>query len=60
MEALADESATGNWLLARKRSHSGDSPGIDGPEGGVWRRKWALSDKPATTRSQQLRRWPYV
>ncbi|MDG2112960.1 MAG: lysophospholipid acyltransferase family protein [Actinomycetota bacterium] len=59
VESLADETATGNWFAARKRAHSDDSPGITGPEGSAWRRRWALTEKedpPGTSK----RRWPYV
>lgn len=59
VESLADETATGNWFAARRRAHSDDSPGISGPEGAPWRRRWALTEKeepPGTSK----RRWPYV
>ena len=52
--ALADE-ATGDWYTARLRAHSGESPGLTGPESGQWRRAWALGDRRAKKRR---RRWP--
>ena len=65
VEGLADETATGNWFAARRRLHSADSPGLDGPSASAWRRRWALTepsrsgDAPANTAASK-RRWPYV
>ena len=59
VESLADETATGNWFAARQRSHSDESPGIQGPDGAPWRRRWALSDNDKEGNDDN-RRWPYV
>ena len=58
VEALADETATGNWYASRQRAHSESNPGIQGPDGSPWRRRWALTDIEDKTDSR--RRWPYV
>ena len=65
VEGLADETATGNWFAARRRLHSADSPGIEGPPGSAWRRRWALTEPPPEASPQAIstvsrRRWPYV
>lgn len=65
VEGLADETATGNWFAARRRLHSADSPGIEGPLGSAWRRRWALTEPPPEASPQasstvSKRRWPYV
>ena len=65
VEGLADETATGNWFAARRRLHSADSPGIEGPSASAWRRRWALTEPPPTDgepadSAVSKRRWPYV
>ncbi len=65
VEGLADETATGNWFAARRRLHSADSPGLEGPTASAWRRRWALTqpDRPdgsAASPAASKRRWPYV
>ena len=65
VEGLADETATGNWFAARRRLHSADSPGIEGPSASAWRRRWALTEPPPTdgapaNSAHSKRRWPYV
>ncbi len=54
--ALADE-ASSDWYRARLRAHSGESPGLTGPDTGRWRRAWALGDPSRRSRSRK-RRWP--
>ena len=54
--ALADE-ATTDWYSARLRAHRTESPGLTGPEAGVWRRAWALGDRSRRARTRH-RRWP--
>lgn len=51
---LADESGT-DWWQAKKRAHAGESPPLTGPEGGSWRRQWALGARSARP---QRRSWP--
>jgi 1-acyl-sn-glycerol-3-phosphate acyltransferase len=60
VEALADESSSGNWWEARKRAHGNQSPDIAGPEAASWRRRWALTEPRSPKRSSSKRRWPYV
>ena len=53
---LADEAAT-DWWQARKRAAAGDTPSLQGPSSGAWRRTWALGDrKPGRRRPK--RAWP--
>ena len=44
VESLADETTSGNWFAARKRSHSNATPSTAGPDAATWRRRWALTD----------------
>ncbi len=65
VEGLADETATGNWFAARRRLHSADSPGLEGPTASAWRRRWALTeptppDGASAESTVTKRRWPYV
>jgi len=65
VEGLADETATGNWFAARRRLHSADSPGLEGPTASAWRRRWALTeptrpDETSAATAASKRRWPYV
>jgi hypothetical protein len=53
---LADE-ASSNWWEARKRSHLGTTPPLQGPETASWRRTWALGERDRRVRRQR-RRWP--
>ncbi|HCB36700.1 MAG TPA: hypothetical protein DEP66_00370, partial [Acidimicrobiaceae bacterium] len=46
VEALADETTTGNWFAARRRAHAGATPDLGGPDAAPWRRRWALSAEP--------------
>lgn len=56
VSALADE-ATGDWYAARRRSHTGATPALAGPQLASWRRAWALGDrKGRPTRAK--RSWP--
>ncbi|WP_419922628.1 lysophospholipid acyltransferase family protein [Candidatus Poriferisodalis sp.] len=67
VEGLADETATGNWFAARRRLHSADSPGLEGPAASAWRRRWTLTEpvpksgeaSPGDAAASK-RRWPYV
>ena len=54
--ALADE-ASSDWYRARLRAHAGLSPGLTGPQTGVWRRAWALGDRSRGAK-RRARRWP--
>ncbi len=70
VDALADETRSGNWFEVRRRQHAGDSPQTTGPEAAPWRRRWALTDEGITgTRNTTTRnaakgssrkRWPNV
>ncbi len=56
--ALADE-ASSDWYRARLRAHAGESPGLTGPDGGQWRRAWALGDRSRSAK-RRTRRWPDI
>ncbi len=65
VEALADETATGNWFAARRRLYSANSPGLGGPQASAWRRRWALTeptsaDRAASRPGAAKHRWPFV
>ncbi len=45
VESLADETTSGNWFEARKRSHSDATPSTNGPDAPAWRRRWALTER---------------
>ncbi|HSP03239.1 MAG TPA: lysophospholipid acyltransferase family protein [Acidimicrobiales bacterium] len=53
--ALADEH-TSDWYSARVRAHTGDTPGLGGPDGPSWRRAWALGDRSPRRRRKPT--WP--
>jgi len=53
--ALGDERAT-DWWTAKRRAASGLTPSLRGPEGGGWRRTWALGGTPDPSR--RPRPWP--
>ena len=55
--ALADEDAT-DWYQARRRAHAGDTPTLQGPERGEWRRTWALGDRGPRRPHRGGQRWP--
>jgi len=55
--ALADEDAT-DWWQARKRAYAGESPSLQGPELGAWRRTWALGDRGPRRGRTTKTRWP--
>jgi 1-acyl-sn-glycerol-3-phosphate acyltransferase len=55
--ALADERTT-DWWAAKRRAATRTSPELTGPEGGAWRRTWALGDRDGTTRAADARHWP--
>lgn len=55
---LADEFSHG-WWESRRRAHREETSALGGPEGGAWRRRWALGPKPGTRRpSPTEKRWP--
>jgi 1-acyl-sn-glycerol-3-phosphate acyltransferase len=54
---LADESRN-DWWSARRRAHAGDTPSLQGPELGAWRRTWQLGDRGPKRRRASKRRWP--
>lgn len=49
--ALADEQTT-DWWTARKRAARRTTPSLTGPEGGAWRRAWALGERNPATRGR--------
>jgi 1-acyl-sn-glycerol-3-phosphate acyltransferase len=55
--ALADEHTT-DWYQARKRAHARETPSLQGPELGAWRRTWALGDRGPKRRRAGTARWP--
>ena len=55
---LADEFATG-WWQARKNAYRKDTPDMNGPQAGAWRRRWALGPKPGQRRQSPTKKtWP--
>jgi 1-acyl-sn-glycerol-3-phosphate acyltransferase len=54
---LADEQARG-WWVARQRAHAGQTPTLQGPQLGAWRRTWQLGDRGPKRRRATTRRWP--
>lgn len=63
VDALADETRSGNWFAVRRRHHTGENPPTTGPDAAAWRRRWALSDKGVRgsgTHGSSKKRWPYV
>ena len=55
--ALGDEQAT-DWYQARTRAHAQQSPSLQGPESGAWRRTWALGERGPKRRRAGTPRWP--
>lgn len=53
--ALADEH-TSDWYAARVRAHTGETPGLGGPDGPSWRRAWALGERSPRRRRKPT--WP--
>jgi 1-acyl-sn-glycerol-3-phosphate acyltransferase len=55
---LADEAAS-DWWQAKRRAAAGETPSLQGPASGAWRRTWALDDRtPGRRRSR--RSWPQL
>jgi len=58
---LGDEALTDYWIAA-KRSATGGSPALTGPDFNGWRRQWELGERrklgAAGLRRRQKRRWP--
>jgi 1-acyl-sn-glycerol-3-phosphate acyltransferase len=54
---LADE-ARHDWWSARRRAHAGETPSLQGPQLGAWRRTWQLGDRGPKRRRASKRRWP--
>ncbi len=54
--ALADE-ATSDWYSARRRAAAGETPSLSAPDGGRWRRAWALSGQ-RKRRGATHKAWP--
>ena len=57
IDTLADEFTSG-WWEARKRSHAGTTPPLNGPQAAAWRRRWALGPAPKDDRNRARRPWP--
>jgi 1-acyl-sn-glycerol-3-phosphate acyltransferase len=55
--SLADETLY-DWWTARRRAHAGETPSLQGPELGAWRRTWQLGDRGPKRRRPSKRRWP--
>ncbi|HVN51939.1 MAG TPA: lysophospholipid acyltransferase family protein [Acidimicrobiales bacterium] len=55
--ALADETRHDGWS-ARRRAHAGETPSLQGPQLGAWRRTWQLGDRGPKRRRVPKRRWP--
>jgi 1-acyl-sn-glycerol-3-phosphate acyltransferase len=53
---LADEAST-DWWQARRRAAAGETPSLQGPAVGAWRRTWALGDR-RPGRRRPRRSWP--
>ncbi len=56
VNVLADEFASG-WWNARKKSHAGTTPELNGPESAAWRRRWTLGPKPGKPKPEPGQ-WP--
>ena len=54
---LADETRH-DWWSARRRAHAGETPSLQGPQLGAWRRTWRLGDRGPKRRRATTRRWP--
>lgn len=54
--ALADE-ATSDWYSARRRAAAGETPSLSAPDGGRWRRAWAMSGQ-RKRRGSTHKAWP--
>lgn len=54
--ALADE-ASSDWWQAQRRSAAGDTPSLQGPSVGAWRRSWSQGGKDRTSAK---RTWPEI
>jgi 1-acyl-sn-glycerol-3-phosphate acyltransferase len=54
---LADESRR-DWWTSRQRAHAGDTPTLQAPALGGWRRSWELGDRGPKRRRAAKRRWP--
>jgi 1-acyl-sn-glycerol-3-phosphate acyltransferase len=53
---LADEAGT-DWWSARRRAATGDTPPLQGPSSGAWRRTWTLGDRRPGRRRRKAG-WP--
>jgi 1-acyl-sn-glycerol-3-phosphate acyltransferase len=47
-----------DWWTARQRAHRGETPTLQGPELGAWRRTWQLGDRGPKRRRTPARAWP--
>lgn len=56
--ALADEAGS-DWWQAKQRAARGQTPSLQGPQAGAWRRTWALGDR-RPGRRRPRRAWPEV
>ena len=54
---LADETRD-DWWTARQRAHRGQTPSLQGPELGAWRRTWQLGDRGPKRRRTPKRAGP--
>jgi 1-acyl-sn-glycerol-3-phosphate acyltransferase len=52
---LADEVNT-DWWSARRRAHAGETPSLQGPDTGAWRRAWNRGDRSPKRRAAPA--WP--
>jgi 1-acyl-sn-glycerol-3-phosphate acyltransferase len=55
---LADETIT-DWWTARKRSVTGTTPPLQGPDVAPWRRSWALPETNPTHSGSDGTEWPH-
>jgi 1-acyl-sn-glycerol-3-phosphate acyltransferase len=55
---LGDEAGS-DWWQARQRAAKGDTPSMQGPSAGAWRRTWALGDR-RSGRRRTRRSWPEI
>jgi 1-acyl-sn-glycerol-3-phosphate acyltransferase len=56
--ALADE-ASSDWWQARRRAAAGQTPSLQGPAVGAWRRTWTRGDRRGGRRRPR-RSWPEI
>jgi 1-acyl-sn-glycerol-3-phosphate acyltransferase len=55
---LADE-GNSDWWIAKKRKYSGETPSLQAPEMGSWRKAWKLESSSSRSKGSK-ERWPTI